>query len=84
MIKIPTDPRLSGLYAFDASINTDGDIKLFDFNTGPNFAAFTRGNKALQFLLHRDVLHLMKLYLIQRFEKMKELIVSVMTPKLKA
>jgi hypothetical protein len=45
MINIPADPRISGLFAFDASINMDGDIKLFDFNTGPNFMAFTRGNR---------------------------------------
>lgn len=35
------DPRVSGLYAFDGAINQKGEIKLFDFNTGPNFAAFT-------------------------------------------
>lgn len=47
MISVPIDPRVSGLFAFDASINQDGDIKLFDFNTGPNFAAFTKGNRIL-------------------------------------
>jgi hypothetical protein len=47
LITEPTDPRLSGLFAFDASVNQEGDIKLFDFNTGPNFAAFTRGNQDL-------------------------------------
>ena len=45
MADVPKDPRISGLFAFDVSVNNQGDIRLFDFNTGPNFAAFTEGNR---------------------------------------
>jgi hypothetical protein len=46
-------------------------VKLFDFNTGPNVAAITKGDKQLQALLHKDVLLVMKRYLEQRYTKLK-------------
>ena len=48
MKDVARDPRTFGVFAFDAAINEYGDLKFFDFNTGPNFKAFTRGNKILQ------------------------------------
>lgn len=44
MREVHSDARLSGLYAFDASMDTEMNLKLFELNVTPNFHANTNGN----------------------------------------